>query len=401
MDLTKEQENCVQEILSGSNVFITGSAGVGKSYLIQHLRKTMKRTTVLAFTGTAALNINGQTLHSFFELSPKYENFEQYIEDKEFRRDFRYLKWDSVIIDEISMVSPDLLQLINEACQYHRNSKLPFGGIQMIFFGDFLQLKSMGSERYLFETPLWTDLDLRVLKLTKVLRQTDEHFINCLQLLRKGVMDDTTNLFLQKLCENKRIKDLPYTILVATNAERMEINTRKLRKLLTKEVFYYAQDSGKTDRLKPLVVEKELSLKVGATCMLLKNSKLHNLVNGSIGKVLELYDHYALVKFEDKEVEVGKVKFEVFQNGKTVATRVQIPLCISYAMTITKSQGSSVDNLIVDASRIFTNHQLYVALSRARKKETLLLRGYDSEKNPFKVDDRVIAFYDHIDSIDT
>jgi len=173
----------------------------------------------------------------------------------------------------------------------------------------------------------------------------------------------------------------------------MEINTRKLKKLLTEEVVYHAFDTGKIERLKPLVVEKKLVLKVGATCMLLQNSKLHDLVNGSIGKIIEMYDHYVTVQFGDLKVDVKKVQFEVFQNGKTVATRTQIPLCVSYAMTITKSQGSSVDNLIVDASRVFTDHQLYVALSRARKQETLLLRGYDRDKNSFRVDDRVTALY--------
>lgn len=398
MELTAEQNDCIYEILSGNNVFISGNAGVGKSFLINHLSSILKKTAILTFTGCASLKIKGaSTIHSFFQLSPKFENFEQYMENNGDRRDFRYLKWNTFIFDEISMISSDLLEMLDQMCRFHRKIDKPFGGIQIILCGDFLQLSPIKSQRYFFETELWNSLDLKITPLRKVLRQTDESFITSLNKLRKGTIDEETNLFLEEIQNNKREKGVPYTILVATNSERTEINERKLAKLEGKEMIYQSKDSGKTEKLKPLIVENILKLKEGATCMLLQNRKIDGLVNGSIGRIVDLFSTFAVVDFNGKLVEIGKSTFEVFAEGKVIAQRLQIPLCICYSITVTKSQGSSIDNLIVDASRIFAKSQLYVALSRATKKERLLLRGLDMTRNPFDVDDRVLAFYDSIE----
>ena len=404
------------------NLFITGRAGTGKSTLLQLFRNTTRKTcAVLAPTGIAALNVKGQTLHSFFGFPPKMIN--RY--DIQRRKNWRmYCKLDVIIIDEISMVRADMLDNIDIFLRVNRNVDAPFGGVQMIFFGDLFQLPpviaSDFEKRHFvthYESPYFfsadivtkTDFEFSMIELHQVFRQDERKFINLLDSIRLNHFDydDMEEL-------NERVVDLPedtayYITLTSRNKTADEINTQAINKLDTEPFSYTANLTGTFNpRLFP--TDPVLMLKVGAQVMFLKNDLQKRFVNGSIGIIRDLTANSIVVSVLDgyettKTFELEKWEWEILKYSNdpanpraistdTVGTFKQYPVKLAWAITIHKSQGKTFDKVIIDlGGGAFEYGQTYVALSRCRTFNGIILKR-PVKPQDIRVDERVRDFYE-------
>ncbi|MEE9438773.1 MAG: AAA family ATPase [Saprospiraceae bacterium] len=403
------------------NLFITGRAGTGKSTLLKLFRKTSKkRIAVLAPTGIAALNVKGQTLHSFFGFPPKMINRHEISKRKNWRM---YCKIDVVIIDEISMVRADMLDNVDIFLRVNRNVNAPFGGVQMVFFGDLFQLPpviaSDFEKRHFithYESPYFFSADIMssgfefsMIELQQVFRQDERRFINLLDNIRLNHFDYDD---LEEL--NSRNVPLPedneyYITLTGRNKTADDINQSAIRKLDTESFSYAANLVGLFNpRLFP--TDPVLMLKKGAQVMFLKNDLKKRFVNGTIGiiqdlaadkivvSVLDEYDESKTFELEKWEWEIIKYKNDE-KNPRNIASDVvgtfkQYPIKLAWAITIHKSQGKTFDKVIVDLTGgAFEYGQTYVALSRCRSLEGIILKKAIHPKD-IRVDERVREFYE-------
>jgi len=383
---------------SRRHVFITGRAGTGKSTLLDHFRQiTKKEVAVLAPTGVAALNIQGQTIHSFFGFKPNVTPDKiKKITGQEGRL---FKELDAVIIDEISMVRADLLDCVEKALRLNGPSrKKRFGGIQMIFIGDLYQLppvvtsaeKEIFTHRY--ETPYFFSaqvfkeaaFDMEFVELESVYRQPEPDFVALLNAIRNRscTEEDIDRLNEKHQQDFKPPDDGFYITLTSTNVLAAERNLEKLDALPGTPLQYQGAMSGEFDR-SSLPAEETLNLKPGAQVMLVNNDKYGRWVNGTIGKVT------GIEKGDDQETEIlvmlqsGEIvevtphtwdlfKYEYDRSTKRISTRktgsfTQYPLRLAWAVTIHKSQGKTFDKVAIDIGRgAFAHGQVYVALSRCR-----------------------------------
>lgn len=412
---------------TSKNLFITGRAGTGKSTLL-HLFKntTRKKCVVLAPTGVAALNVQGQTIHSFFGFPAKFFSTDEIKK----RRDVRlYKKMEVMIIDEISMVRADMLDHIDRFLRINRDDYRPFGGVQVVFFGDLFQLPPVVStpeEQHFFqtyyETPyffsakvfkdtpakFYEPFEMEMLELKKVYRQEARHFIRLLDAVRLGTVDyDDLDDLNQRHVQNFKEKDY-FITLSPRNAVVDEINSRELRNLPIQEFSYTAEVNGAFDP-KQFPTEGVLRLKLGAQVMFVKNDTKREFVNGTIGKVVQLALDKIVVQVEDrdgnlKNIEVEQQTWEILRytlasdgsdiKADTVGSFKQYPLKLAWAITIHKSQGKTFDKVIIDLSGgAFEVGQTYVALSRCRTLGGIVLKS-PIQPRDIKVDERVVDFYE-------
>ena len=412
---------------TAKNLFITGRAGTGKSTLL-HLFKntTRKKCVVLAPTGVAALNVQGQTIHSFFGFPAKFFSTDEIKK----RRDVRlYKKMEVLIIDEISMVRADMLDHIDRFLRINRDDYRPFGGVQVVFFGDLFQLPPVVStpeEQHFFqtyyETPyffsakvfkdtpakFYEPFEIEMLELKKVYRQEARHFIRLLDAVRLGTVDyDDLDDLNQRHVKNFKEKEY-FITLSPRNAVVDEINSRELRNLPIQEFSYTAEVNGTFDP-KQFPTEGVLRLKLGAQVMFVKNDTKREFVNGTIGKIVELTVDKIIVQVEDrdgnpKNIEVEKQTWEILRytlasdgsdiKTDTVGSFKQYPLKLAWAITIHKSQGKTFDKVIIDLSGgAFEVGQTYVALSRCRTLGGIVLKS-PIQPRDIKVDERVVDFYE-------
>jgi len=417
LELSPEFKGALEEMEHTKNcLFITGKAGTGKSTLLKYWRKyTGKRIAVLAPTGIAALNVGGQTIHSFFGFPPRPLKKEE-ISVRRNRRMFQAL--DAIVIDEISMVRADMIEQIDFFLRVNTGNPAPFGGIQMVFFGDLFQLPPVIAsmeERMLFqehyESPYFfsaavfrQELDIAMIELRHVYRQESRRFIRLLDAIRlRRIDEEEFNELNERYQENIEDEDY-YVILSARNSEVDKINEQKLAELHTETYSYVAKMTG---AVSVLPAETPLNLKVGAQVMFLKNDPKRRYVNGTVGKVHALTQDSIKVAILKPNGTMGYVNVEPFEwdvvkhklNDKNeietqnVGKFTQYPLRLAWAMTIHKSQGKTFDRVIVDMGRgAFEFGQTYVALSRCRSLEGIILRRPLKPQDVF-VDERVVDFY--------
>ena len=388
------------------NVFITGRAGTGKSTLLTYFRsKTKKKVVVLAPTGVAALNVEGQTIHSFFRFRPDITPKSVTRIRRRGNKKTIYEKLDAIIIDEISMVRADLLDCVDQFMRQNgRNSHKPFGGVQMIFIGDLYQLPPVVTSRekeifrghydspYFFSAHVFTNFPMEFMELEKIYRQHDNTFIEILNAIRNNAAKDP---HLEML--NRRLdpnfsppRNTFFIYLTPTNDLADKRNREELLKIHSKIKTYEGIINGEFKE-KDLPTEKTLHIKVGAQVMLLNNDKYDRWVNGSVGRIEGLYrdpeNDFDIIEVKLSEgvtVQVTPFQWEIFHyfynegtgsvDSEVVGTFTQYPMRLAWAVTIHKSQGKTFDRVILDIGRgTFAHGQLYVALSRCTSLSGLVL----------------------------
>jgi len=375
----------------GDNLFITGSGGVGKTALLQHMiRKTLGHLNVevTALTGVAALPIGGTTLHSFLGIRPGDYTPEDYVWQARAKKQAkqRMRNAEVLVIDEISMCDAQLLNVADFVLKSIRDSTEPFGGVQLILLGDFLQLPPPEKDYTLcYEAQAWRQAKIRICALRQVFRQEDEELIGHLNAVRMGSIGTDTTIYFQQFVRKPQPDDL-VTELYAHNSDVNRRNAEELAKLPTNLRTYTALDEGNPWAMKFLqkscIAPTELELKVGARVMLLKNRPKEGLFNGSIGTVVKLEHDHVVVNFRVRgrltDVKIGTDTWEYIARGIREASREQIPLRLAYAQTIHKSQGQTLQAAYVDMDKIFAQGHGYTGLSRISRPEGLHLSGFNS-----------------------
>lgn len=380
----------------GKSIYITGKAGTGKSTLLKYFRATTKKNiVVLAPTGLAAINVDGQTIHSFFKFPPRLieQNKIKHLRDTEVVR-----KLDVMVIDEVSMVRADLMDGIDLSLKLNRNNNLPFGGVQMVFIGDLFQLPPIVRERelqqyfeehyqspYFFSAKVFDKVNFQMIELNKIYRQTEADFINILNQIReKKINHNLLASFNQKVISNNNYDKNSYVTLTPTNAVANEINKEYLERLNSQEFTYYAHKEGVFDT-SSFPTEEELKLKNGAQVILIKNDKDKRWVNGTICKIERLSSNQVFVNIDGFTCEVKRETWENIEyyfnkeknkiEERIIGVFEQFPLRLAWALTIHKSQGQTFPKVIVDMGNgAFAHGQTYVALSRCKSLDGLVLK---------------------------
>ncbi|KAK2984038.1 hypothetical protein RJ640_001199 [Escallonia rubra] len=423
---TDQQTQILADISEGKSVFITGSGGTGKTLLVEHIIKQLKKihgsskVAVTASTGVAACAIRGQTLHSFAGIglgdADHQTLLERVVSDKRAHR--RWKKVKALVIDECSMISPDHFDSLEYIARNVRDNKgAKWGGLQLIVSGDFFQLppikkklcavyrkkkgnqKHVNKKKFAFEADCWNSSFDKHVELTTVFRQSQANFIKLLQGMRKGESDMEDYQLLEKLCSGK--EPGPSVVRIYPMKEDVSrVNTKQMASLGQKTVVYHALDSGEDHwkwQLKQGIAPDQLEICVGARVMLIKNfNPWQKLVNGATGTVIKFQKSDALelpvVKFDSGIERMMDLETWVVLDGeKAVATRKQIPLILAWALSIHKCQGMTLDSLYTDLSRTFDFGMVYVALSRVRNLDGLHLSGFKPSK--IKAHPKVLQFY--------
>ena len=372
---------------TSAHLYITGKAGTGKSTLLRYFRETtQKKVAVLAPTGIAAINVGGQTIHSFLRLPPRFlQRGDVHTAGKN-----RVIveKLDALIIDEVSMVRADLMDAIDWSLRLNRGKlTTPFGGIQMIFFGDLYQLppvvdhelKVIFAQRYqspfFFSADAFNTIELGYLELTRIFRQTESAFVSLLSRMRDNhcTSADMEALNLRLDLQEQTPAQNEVT-LTTTNRGAAEINQGRLNQLEGPSVEYQAIVSGTLDE-SSYPTDETLVLKKGAQVMLLRNDPGKRWVNGSIGHVVNLSKNSITVSIDGSTYAIPRERWEKIQyqwnsemekiEREVIGVFEQYPIKLAWAITIHKSQGQTLSHVVIDMEHgAFAHGQLYVALSR-------------------------------------
>ncbi|XP_045523547.1 ATP-dependent DNA helicase PIF1 [Pieris brassicae] len=404
-NLNPEQQRVLEACLSGKNIFFTGSAGTGKSYLLKRIVAALPPDVTMptASTGVAACHIGGTTLHAFAGIGDGSGSLETLC-DKALKLPLVAQKWRKckhLIIDEISMVDGTYFEKLEAVARYVRKNDKPFGGIQLILCGDFLQLppvvdKSKTAKRFCFQTTCWEKCIDLCFELKEVHRQTDKEFITILNSIRIGRVTNEISQRLVKTATQKIESDgiLATRLCSHTNDSKM-INNSKLRDLDGEEKIYSAQDSDNASSLLDMqtIAPAKLVLKIGAQVMLLKNINVNSgLVNGARGVVVRFDEGLPVVRFKNKKEYTARTeRWYVKNSNGSLYCRKQVPLNLAWAFSIHKSQGLTLDCVEMSLSKIFEAGQAYVALSRAQSLDTLRVLDFDSRH--VWADTNVLEFY--------
>lgn len=412
--VTEEFEDCLASMQSGKNCFITGDAGTGKSTLLKlFLKETEKNVVVLAPTGVAAVNVGGQTIHSFFGFPPK--PISKYnvpmIKSEEAYTLFKAI--DIIVIDEISMVRADLF----DAIDYFFERNFPeinkkFGGKQLILFGDLNQLPPVAAHaaeremiqdnyrsRYFFDAYSYYGGDFQKFHLTKIFRQSDEVFIALLNRFksRKATIADfdVINSFHRKYDYN----DPDAVILCALNRDVDSINQSKLDQIKGHEYNLVGVKTGKFD-MRSCNADEVIRVKIGAKVMILINGD--DYCNGTIGELTDVQDNFVVVEIDGIPTRLEKNEYKAYKynydkekksiNSEQTGTFTQYPIKLAWAVSIHKAQGKTLKKVIIDnGESMFESGQLYVALSRVRSINDISINNLIMPRDLI-YDDRVLEF---------
>lgn len=419
LTLNDEQRRALQLVRRGENIFLTGPAGTGKSLTVSEIIKEAESigevVAVTATTGLAASHLSHvsssvRTLHSWAGIGlGKYppSTHAKFINRNPTARE-RIVNTDILVVDEVSMLHPDFLSKVNDTVKLVRKrnphtshiADKPFGGIQLVFTGDFGQLPPVQKDRkppsYLFQDPIWTELIDKTVVLTQVYRQKDKAFVDLLTRIREGRITNE-DVELIRSTTNNELGDgsIAPTVLFCRNVDVDRMNYKELAKLEGEHHKFvckdwYADERAMKEFKSTFNMPEVLPLKVGAQVMLLKNlSPEDGLVNGSRGIVTSI----SLADAEQDTVDQVQVKFlngmthnfervtqeSTDENGVAVATRTQFPLRLAWCMTIHKSQGMTIDLLEIDLRGTFEVAQAYVAISRGVGLDRMRVRNFTKD----------------------
>ena len=385
------QQEAFDLLTYGHNIFLTGAAGSGKTYLlnkyITYLRSHNISVGITASTGIAATHMGGTTIHSFTGLGVKDILSDKDISDL-FKRQYlrnRFQKTKVLIIDEISMLHAHRLDLVNTICKAFKKNDLPFGGMQVVMCGDFFQLPPVtkGDEKadFVYTSASWQEMQPLICYLDEQHRQDDRSFLRVLNDIRNNDVNEMTVEYLSERL-NKSVEGYTDpTRLFTHNRDVDSINQTHLELLKGEEHEYFMTSRGSLGILESLrkscLAPTQLVLKKGAQVMFVKNNYELGYVNGTLGEVIDFDENESPVvrTFDGAEIKVGYESWEVKEDDKELAAIAQLPLRLAWAITVHKSQGMSLDGAEVDLSRSFIPGMGYVALSRVRSLKGLKLMG--------------------------
>lgn len=424
-----DYDNIKTSLQEGRNIFLTGPGGVGKSYYINKLKDELKDEIVLtSTTGVSSYNLKAMTIHSFtgigvFKVGDKVDSvikkmkkFNTYEQIKT-----RIRKYSIIVIDEVSMLGKGFLEMINEILKIIRGNDRVFGGYQVIFTGDFMQLPPV-NDHYCFYSNVWKELNFKVIQLTKLYRFNDDLYSSILSRVRlgKNTKEDNTELYkryfaykkykdeieneekepgIDQDCKYKNIIEIRPTFLYSRkvnvndkNMEELELNPNEL--LVFKANY---RDKHKLCRVDVDKLENTIYLKIGAQVMLTVNFDIDlGLVNGSRGVVTKYEDGLLYVKFlNGMEISFSRHEYVFEEDGKVMYRMDQFPFILAYALSIHKVQGCTLDYAIIDIGHsVFEENMSYVALSRVRNLEGLFLANFQ----PYKImpSKEALEFYESI-----
>ncbi len=415
MKVNKTLQNTALNILkTGNNVFITGSAGTGKTYLLNkftfYLKSRKIIPTIVAPTGIAASHLQGQTIHSFFSLGIRNEIDDYFIEsllEKKYLQT-RFSKLQVLIIDEVSMVSPEIFASMDKILRAFKENDAPFGGVQTILSGDFFQLPPISrvpkEKRFAWQSPSWKALDLKTCYLQKKFRQDDDVLIGILDEIRSGKVSSNSYDILNSRHHKDLGLDFTPTKLYTHNIDVDRINNDELSKINNPAHSFTYESEGTAKNIqmifKSSLVTEEMSLKKDAVVMFIKNNHELGYINGTTGVVVDFDKQTQLPIVKTSYGSIIRLKLEDWtmenDKGNIVAKVSQIPLKLAWAITIHKSQGMTLDSAEIDLSKTFEVGQGYVALSRIKNIDGLRLMGLNEKAlsvDPLilHIDDRIKA----------
>ncbi len=387
------QSEALSILKTGANVFLTGEPGSGKTYTvnkyIEYLRDHGIKPAVTASTGIAATHLGGMTIHSWSGIGIKNNLTKKDLSKLKTNKKLvsRANKTDVLIIDEISMLDAKVLTAVDLSLRALRENQRPFGGLQIVLVGDFFQLPPIARygeppAQFAFESESWTEANPVACYLTEQHRQEDTDFLSILKQIRSGKKDTGVNIALfQRIDKIEKDNTLPR--LYAHNIDVDLINNERLRTIDGKEKSFNMHEHGPeplVQQLKKGCLSPEvLTLKIGAQVMFTKNNFESGYVNGTLGEVVGFnLDDEPIVKTKNgDEIAVSPMDWNIDDGEKILATITQLPLRLSWAITIHKSQGMTLDAAIIDLRNAFAYGQGYVAISRVRSLSGLFLLGYN------------------------
>lgn len=419
---------------TNQSIFLTGKAGTGKTTLLKRIKKeSSKKMAIVAPTGVAAMNAKGTTINSFFQLPPGsffpgdiglqnlqegFVSIRSVVNDLSYGNDKRKLfnELELLVIDEVSMVRCDVMDMIDVLLQAVRKNSSPFGGLQLLLIGDLYQLPPVTKREdwavlsraypspYFFDSQVVRQSPLLQIELTKVFRQTEETFIKILNDIRNNQINDEGLALLNQRFDPafKDDRDINPIIITSHNAEANLINKQKLDELEGEIHTFDAEVNGDFKDL-GLQAEQKLVLKVGAQVMFIKNDtgEDRRFYNGKIGKIKSIENGEIYVSFTDEEdLLLAKSSWQSFEyklddqeqvSQNQVGEFLQYPIKLAWAVTIHKSQGLTFDHAIIDAGKSFIAGQVYVALSRVRTLDGLVLKS-KINKDSLRSNNEVISF---------
>jgi ATP-dependent DNA helicase PIF1 len=390
------QSEALSILKTGANVFLTGEPGSGKTHTVNEfvawLRSSGIEPAVTASTGIAATHIHGMTIHAWSGIGIRESlsdiDIDQIASKEHVSR--RIQKTTTLIIDEISMLSANVLAMVDAVCREVKRNSLPFGGLQVVLVGDFFQLPPIGrgSNRpaFAFESSVWEDLHPLVCYLTEQHRQDDPRFLSVLSSIRAADPDPTTvSVIMSREAEIEGFdEDVPR--LYTHNVDVDRLNQEKLEQLPGGAKRYVMNGTGAPPLIEALkrgcLSPELLTLKEGAVVMGTKNIPALGIANGTLGTVVsfERGTDYPVIETHDgRLITVAPVEWAVEEGGKARAKIAQVPLRLAWAITVHKSQGMSMDAAAIDLSRAFEYGQGYVALSRVRSLAGLHILGWSEQ----------------------
>lgn len=425
VNLSLEQHELFHRIENSTdNYILQGQAGTGKSTFIKYLfNNSNKKIRILCPTAIAALNISGVTIHSLFQLPLGDFIIKEQIELK--KKTIKILqKTDMIIIDEISMVRPDILDAIDYLLKKARGDFATFGGVQMILVGDLCQLppviknttyqvfqKKYGhSNAYFFDSKSFQHAGFCFYEFKKVFRQNDNLLLNYLVDIRERKNLSTALKAFNKLKFNDT-ETLRTAVTITPYRQVAEkINQERLNLIQSEEKTYEAKSSGVFEKASDTPAPRTLTLKKGALVLFNKNNPPY-FINGSMGEIVELYETYLCIRLlsENKIITVGKEVWQSFSYEYDAVTDTvieketgsfeQFPIQLGYALTIHKAQGKTLDKVIIDTNKgAFAHGQMYVALSRTRKLSDIHITNHIKPQDII-LDTRVLDFLNHLQQL--
>lgn len=407
--MNEQQQRACSLVLQGKNVFVTGGAGTGKTFFIQNviesLRQKGKHVGVTSMTANSALLIHGKTLHSYLGFGIAKDTESMLIRVRKFRKSVIWKSTDTLIIDEVSMLSKEMFESIDYIAKEILRNPRPFGGIQVILCGDFCQLGCIDSDAFCFQSSLWSKYIHETVLFTYTFRQeTDPVFCCILEAIRFGRIDETVRTALlarKKSFDLKETNGIEPTQLFSYRKDVDGINETYLKDLINvkreRSMTYTLRSTLKKEKVKRICPNPTITLCKNAQVILTVNLDVPNgLVNGSRGVIVGFSGLLPVVRFMNGIVRT--IDYYTYntdeEDSKETVSYQQIPLMLGWAITIHKSQGMTLDFVVTDLSNVFDYGQGYVTLSRVRNLENLWITDIDFHR--LKCNPNVLEFYESL-----